>query len=121
MIKLEVNTALLYLPNPNLGNSKAQTSKITVKRMMDNSIHTYITKRTQLTHRFPLVLTRLKALEFLEFTNLFSGEKVKLTDHEDNIINCYIMVNPTELEMQKRSIYCDSKEEVELELVVEES
>ena len=107
---------ILSLPNPNLANTQAQISSLTVKRMMNSSIHTYINKRIGKTYKYNFILTRLKALEYLEFMKIFSGVKIRI----NNTIICNILTNPTELEMQQRAVSFGSQEDIDISLSVEE-
>lgn len=124
MIQIEApypNTEIIVvLPEPELGNAKATTSNIKVKRMMDQSIETYINKRQQNTYRFHFIIPKLKALEILNFMEAYIGSLIHLTGIEHNIIG-YFTKNPTELEIQRRAVSQNSQEDLDLELVVEEA
>ncbi len=112
--------AMLVLPEPNLGNSRATTSKIQTKTMMDGSIETYVMRRTQNVYRFSVTIPKVKALEVLNFLEFYSGSKIRYKDIGRTTIG-FLLNNPTELEMQRRAVSQNSNEDVDLELSLEET
>ena len=112
-------TGLMVLPEPHLGNGRSETTTLILKHAMDSTVHTYINKRTnKRVHRLSFTLTRMKALEYLEFMKIHISEKMKFTFLTYNITG-YVLNNPVELEMTRRAVRCNSSEEVDLDVNLE--
>lgn len=112
---------IITLPSPNLGNAHALDVNVSVKRMMDGSINTYVKKTSFKTYRYTFLLTRGKALEVLEFFKIYAGTKLKVTNDNASFFVGYILLNPLELEMQRRAVAQNSVEDLDLELSFEQT
>lgn len=85
------------LPNPELGDSEGLTASINKIYTMTGILFTY--KKSKANKRkllFNLEISRQKSLELEAFIELYFKEKIRLTDHMDQIWLGYLMNNPFE-------------------------
>jgi hypothetical protein len=96
-------TTTTILPNPDFGNSKALTSTLMSKRATDGTQYTYIKRSERKKLLFPLTLTRPKALELRAFFNVFSADRIRLTDHDDNVWIGHFTSNPVDFTTDRKA------------------
>lgn len=88
---------LIYLPNPQFGDSDNDTHTINIRYAINGKPYTYVRTTND---RVRLLMTfemhRQKALEFRLFLKLYFGSKIKLTDHLNRIWLGYFTINPFE-------------------------
>jgi len=92
------------LPNPQFGDGEALRDKVDMRRAMDGTSYTYVRRsddRRQLT--FDLPLTRMKALELIEFIRSYQASKIQLTDHLGQVWVGNITTDVAEFEMSERA------------------
>lgn len=76
--------ASIVLPDPDLGNSRGQQLKMTLRNSRNGTPWTYVRKNTDkvLTYTFGHI-ARGKIVELQEFVKLYKGGTFKVTDHND--------------------------------------
>lgn len=85
------------MPSPVWSDSKNLTSIVTVMRAMDGTPYTYVTSKSgRRLYQWTFELSRHKALELREFFEAYFSQKIKVTDHNGDIIIGYIKNNPFE-------------------------
>lgn len=112
--------SIIFLPEPDLGDRERPEARIQLKKSMDGTTYTHITQNqsAKKTIIYNFELTRYKALELFDFVDAYLGKQWKITWPTEEII-AYLMVNPLQLEMTKRSVIADNVEAVLLELEFE--
>jgi hypothetical protein len=90
-------TQLLYLPNPQFGDSDNDTHTINLRYAQNGKQYTYVkTKNDRARLLMTFEMYRLKALELRLFLKLYSDKQIQLTDHLDRIWVGYFTSNPFE-------------------------
>jgi hypothetical protein len=76
--------ASILLPDPDLGNSRGQQLKMTLRTSRNGNQYTYNRKNTDkvLTYTFEGI-ARGKVVELQEFVKLYQGGSFRITDHHD--------------------------------------
>lgn len=83
------------MPSPVWSDSKNLTSIVTIMRAMDGTPYTYVTSKSgRRLYQWTFELSRHKALELREFFDAYFSQKIKVTDHNGDIIIGYIKNNP---------------------------
>ena len=113
-------TNILFLPSPEMGNTFAGLSNVTHQQSMDGSYWTHKVTRLR-TFNWSFVLTRKKALEFLEFFRFFSASKCQVILPEGDVIVGYFRFNPLSLDSLGRGIIASSYEKQGLQVQFEEA
>lgn len=94
----------LVLPSPREGNQKNLASTVQTIRAMDGKLYTYIkAKRGRMVHQWDFQTTKEKAQEAVEFVELYAGNVIRVTDHEQTSIIGYITINPLDLAGEGRA------------------
>lgn len=106
-------TGIIRMPEPNMGDGLRPQARVLMKQAMDGSVRTHIKKQDSAReYRFDFELTRLKAIELYEWTNLFTGEQIYVErDNEHDFIG-FLKVNPLSLDMASRGVVANSTETV---------
>jgi len=112
----------LVLPSPRLGNQRNLASTVQTMRSMNGTLYTYIkAKRGRKVHKWDFVGTKDKAREATEFIKLYSGNLIRVTDHEGTFIVGYVTINPLELVGEGRAGGYPSGEVYRWNISLEES
>lgn len=108
---------ITVMPNAELRDAVSLQSRVLAKVSMSGVQYTNVKKQPdQELYRWQFDCTRVKALEFWEFVKLYIGEKVKVVDHDGNVLVGYFRINPLQLNINKRAVICSSKEAVAIEV-----
>jgi hypothetical protein len=86
------------LPNPQLGNSEANTGTITRKVAVDGTRYTYVRSSDRRKFTWSFRLTRNKALELVAFIKAYHTSAVRVEDHSGRVIIGVFRTNPFEFE-----------------------
>jgi len=105
---------VIMMPDPEWGDVQRLESTLQLYRSMNDAKKiTHIRKMPDVrTYELTFLLTRLKALEFINFFERFGAERIRIELDKDTSRVGYLKVNPTELEYTKRAVSCNSLEEV---------
>ncbi len=110
----------VYLPNPSFGDSESLTAEVIPKRAMDGTLYTYVkTKGQRRKVLFSFTMTRLKAIEFSRFLNMYISKQIKIVDHLNRSWIGYITSNPVEFNTAKRGAVGGGGELVNAEIEFE--
>jgi len=108
--------AVTITPPPLLTDSVKPLGGLNVIEAMDGSLTTIKRPRLSRLYTWSFILTRLKAIEFKEFYVSYSGMKIKIVTHTEEVIIGYFEINPTSFDVIGRGILSDSKEKVNLSI-----
>jgi hypothetical protein len=105
---------VIALPDPEWGDTQRLESTMQLHRSMNGQkIVTHTRKKLDCrSYELNLLLTRIKAQEFITFFEMFGAERMKLEFDKDKSKIGYIRINPLELEYVKRAVNCQSYEEI---------
>lgn len=111
---------IITIREPELQDSETPESKVQIKRMMSGKPWTHIIDSPNDTYKWSFVLTRQKALEFLDFYRQYNGDKwqIRRSRYEDVMVG-YVKINPGVLEMARRAATCNSNDAVVVEVEFE--
>ena len=112
-------SAMIILPEPELGDTERAESKAVFKRSMNGNAYSHTTVHPNRTYKWTFILTRLKGLEFLTFYNTHSGGVWKVTRADSSELVGNIRINPLILDMVRRGVVGASQETVALEVEFE--
>lgn len=94
----------LVLPSPREGNQKNLAATVQTMRAMDGTLYTYIkSKRARQVYQWDFLGTKDKARETEQFVEAYSGDAVRVLDHNSTGIIGYITINPLELAGEGRA------------------
>ena len=94
----------LVMPSPKVGNQKNLASTVQTMRSMNGTLYTYVKgKRGRLVWQWDFVGTKDKVRETIQFIKLYSGNIVRITDHNDESHIGYVTVNPLEFQGEGRA------------------
>lgn len=110
----------IYLPNPSYGDSEGLTIEVNPKRAMDGTLYTYVkSKGGRRKILLSFTMTRLKAIEFSRFLNMYISKQIKIVDHLNRSWIGYITSNPVEFNTAKRGAVGGGGELVNAEIEFE--
>lgn len=91
----------VLLPSPEQGNAKNLASTVQTMRSIDGTLYTYIkAKRGRKVYQWEFITRKEKGDELKGFISRFTGDFVKVTDHNDVQVIGYMTINPFELDGQ---------------------
>lgn len=91
------------LPEPQWNDTQRLPDAMTLGEAMNGDLYSNVAKTTKRVYNWSFNISRMKALEFLEFVRAYSAEKWRVTDHEDVVIIGYLLSNPLELNVDRRA------------------
>jgi hypothetical protein len=106
----------LVLPNPELSDEIRSNADAQITRAMDGTTYTYVKRKGTITVNYTFTLTRMKAYEFRDFYLAYASERMKIVNHDDDVIIGYITNNPLSKTFARRGVYCNDKETVVIDL-----
>ncbi len=95
---------LMLLPNPQFGDGEAPRDTVQLRRAMDGTVYTYVRRtggRRELNLEF--LITRMKALELIEFIRSYQSWPIQLTDHLAQVWVGNITSDIVDMEMTARA------------------
>lgn len=95
---------MMLLPNPQLGDGEAPRDTVQLRRAMDGTVYTYVRRtgdRRELDYEF--FITRMKALELIEFIRSYQSWPIQLTDHLAQVWVGNITTDIVDMEMTDRA------------------
>lgn len=90
---IETATAL---PSPEFSDVENPTSTISVRKSMNNTLRTYVKKRTRHSFTYNISMSRAKAIELERFIKLYNEKLILLTNHKDEEWIVNLTSNPFE-------------------------
>lgn len=90
------------LPNPELGNTQAPTSTVTIMRGLSGEVYSYVRRNSERNFTYDFVLTRMKAIELYEIYRDYAGVRWDILDHNGRHIVGYVKTSPLTLNMTGR-------------------
>lgn len=115
MTELRLNNLVVYLPNPQLGNTLRPLGNVNKKYAMDGTMRSYVSKSNDYSILYTFILTRDKALEFEEFITRYMDERMTLVTLNGERYSGYIMNNPFEFRYARRGAPAGDTVEVTME------
>ncbi len=106
----------VHLPEIELNDSRQANHKVNLRLAMSGKKYDTVIAGVGENYVWDFVLTRMKALEFLEFYKEHGSDPWQVTRHNGSVLVGYVLNNPLELEMTARAIVADSVEEVPFRL-----
>ena len=73
------------LPNPELGDTQDLRDEVIYKESIDGTIYSHIKTNNRKRLIYDFDITRLKALEILEFFTAYNDEYIRLTNHDNEV------------------------------------
>lgn len=112
---------IIFLPDPEWGDvQRLEQTMLLYRSMNGNKVITHVQPVTNIrTFEYSFILTRFKALEFINFYNIFGSQRMKLEVDANTIKVGYLKVNPLELEYIRRAVQCTSNEDVSTQFAFE--
>lgn len=96
-------TTTVVLPSPKDGDSQAPAQSINVKQSMNGTLYSYVKSNARSKLQYSLTLSRMKALELRAFIQAYYRAQIRLTNHEGEVWDVYLTVNPFEFSSLSRS------------------
>lgn len=85
----------LYLPDADFRNSVTPQSTVKINKTLDNSFYTYVRRNPESKiYVYTFDLTREKTIEMETFFDKYHSSKLKLLNHDDETLICYLVTNP---------------------------
>lgn len=112
MFQILTSNAIILLPSPELADTRNQLNSVVLNRAMDGTVITYVRRISGSLRQYSFLLTRKKSIEYYQFMQRYLGQQVTILWLSETLVG-YIKVNPVELDIVRRAVVCDSKEEVE--------
>ena len=89
MIVLQAPHSLIQtttiLPDPEWNDGEGIMSTVSVNSAEDGTLYTYVKRTDRRKLGYTFQLTRMKALELKAFIRAYAGEKIRLTNHKDEV------------------------------------
>lgn len=98
------------LPSPKFSDIENQKSNVSIRRSMNNTIRTYVRKRTRHAFTYNFVISRAKAIELERFIQIYNEVKILLTNHKDEKWLVNLTNNPFEFNLAGRAADFPGKE-----------
>lgn len=99
------SATICILPDPEFENSERLQDEIQLKKAMNGTRYTYVNTLTPHIFMWSFVLLHDKAVELLEFMEKYVADKWQVTMHDDQIIEGYLLTNPSTVSMNGRAVY----------------
>lgn len=115
VIQLRHPSVVVYLPNPDFGNSIEPQHEILKSYSISGQKYTYVKRSRTDKILYALVLTRSKAKELEAFISLFLNDLITLVTFTDQRYRGYILNNPFEYRQSRRGGPCGDLVDVNLE------
>jgi hypothetical protein len=110
---------ICVLPNPELGDSEANTDQVSIRRAMDGTKRTYVKSSLRTKMLLEFRLSREKAFELINFVRSYHSTQMLYVDHLARTWSGYLMNNPVELETYARGVGSTASERVNVTLEFE--
>lgn len=109
----ELIVTTTVLPSPLVGDDEAPTMLMQLNRAIDGTIYTQdrTVGRTKFTYTW--TVTRVKAIELIQFVNTFYTKNIRLTNHKNEVWVVNVLTDPNEITIPVRGEFCTVRLELE--------
>lgn len=109
----ELIVTTTVLPSPLVGDDEAPTTSLQLNRAIDGTVYTQgrIIGRYKFTYVW--TLTRVKAIELIQFVNTFYTKNIRITNHKNEVWVVNVLTDPNEIAVMTRGEFCTVKLELE--------
>lgn len=101
-------------PLPDFGDTRNRVNSVLFKRSLNGTNITHVKRNTRNVFNVTFDLSRSKGIELLELFEDYGSEKWRFTNYDTLVVVGYCKSNPLVLQMDKRGLYCDDNDSVQV-------